>query len=75
MPSDTLRFSTHHHLRQRLVLAILSGRSVRVDNIRSDDVHVGLREYEISFLRLLEKITNGTTIEISVTGESATLST
>ncbi|KAK1927241.1 RNA-3'-phosphate cyclase [Papiliotrema laurentii] len=73
MPSDTLRFSTHHHLRQRLVLAILSGRSVRVDNIRSDDVHVGLREYEISFLRLLEKITNGTTIEISVTGTSLLL--
>ena len=68
MSPDLLRFSTHHHLRQRIVLSILSGKSIRVDAIRSDDVHVGLREYEINFLRLIERITNGTTIEISVTG-------
>lgn len=69
-PSDIVRFSGHKHLRQRITLAVLSGRSVRIDSIRSEDVHVGLRDYEISFLRLVEKITNGTTIEISVTGKS-----
>ncbi|KAL7422546.1 hypothetical protein Q5752_003194 [Cryptotrichosporon argae] len=69
-PSDILRFTSHRHLRQRLVLSILSGRSIRVDAIRSDDVHVGLREYEINLLRLVEKVTNGSTIEISVTGTS-----
>jgi RNA 3'-terminal phosphate cyclase-like protein len=67
--SDILRYTTHHNLRHRLTLAVLSGRSIRVDNIRSDDVHVGLRDYEISFLRLIEKITNGTTIEIGLTGK------
>ena len=72
-PSDIVRFSGHKHLRQRITLAVLSGRSVRIDSIRSEDVHVGLRDYEISFLRLVEKITNGTTIEISVTGESSRL--
>lgn len=44
---------------------------MRIDGIRPDDVHVGLREYEVGFLRLIEKITNGTTIEISVTGGCA----
>lgn len=68
---DLVRFSTHRYLRQRLVLAILSGKSLRVDNIRPDDVHVGLRDYEINLLRLVEKVTNGSTIEISVTGTSA----
>lgn len=66
--SDLLRFSTHHNLRQRLLLSILSGKSIRIDQIRSDDAHVGLREYEINLLRLVEKVTNGSTIEISVTG-------
>ncbi|WVR09531.1 18S rRNA biogenesis protein RCL1 [Kwoniella sp. DSM 27419] len=65
---DILRFTSHRHLRQRILLSILSGKSIRVDGIRSDDVHVGLREYEINLLRLAEKITNGSTIEISVTG-------
>ena len=64
-----LRFRSHRYLRQRLLLAVLSGNSIRVDQIRSEDVHVGLRDYEINLLRLLEKVTNGSTIEISVTGE------
>lgn len=66
--SDILRFTSHRHLRQRLLLSILSGKSIRVDQIRSDDVHVGLRDYEVNLLRLVEKVTNGSTIEISVTG-------
>lgn len=68
--SDLLRFSTHRHLRQRILLSVLSGKSLRIDNIRSDDVHVGLRDYEVNLLRLVEKVTNGSTIEISVTGMS-----
>jgi RNA 3'-terminal phosphate cyclase-like protein len=68
--SEVLRFSSHRHLRQRLLLSVLSGKSIRIDGIRSDDVHVGLREYEINLLRLIEKVTNGSTIEISVTGTS-----
>jgi hypothetical protein len=72
--SDILRFQGHHHLRQRLILSVLSGKSIRIDAIRSDDVHVGLRDYEVNLLRLVEKITNGSTIEISVTGASCRLS-
>lgn len=65
---EVLRFTTHRHLRQRLLLSILSGRSIRVDQIRSEDVQVGLRDYEVNLLRLVERVTNGSTIEISVTG-------
>lgn len=84
-----VHFSGHQHLRQRLVLSILSGKHVRIDKIRSDDKNPGLRglyhillvqvnflnlaatDFEISLLRLLEKVTNGTIIEISVTGSFA----
>jgi len=66
--SDLLRFTGHRNLRQRLLLSILSGKSIRIDRIRSEDVQIGLREYEINLLRLVERITNGSTVEISVTG-------
>lgn len=63
-----MTYTGHLYLRQRLVLAILSGKAIRVEKIRSDDASPGLTEYEISLLRLMEKITNGSVIEISVTG-------
>ncbi|KAJ3322482.1 rRNA-processing endoribonuclease [Boothiomyces sp. JEL0866] len=70
---ETLKFQGHNHFRQRLVLATLSGKSVRIQNIRTDDQeHTGLTDYEASFIRLIEKITNGSTIEISYTGTSLT---
>lgn len=69
MATTTLvHFSGHQYLRHRLILSILSGRPVRIDKIRSDDKNPGLKDFEISLLRLLEKVTNGTVIEISVTG-------
>ncbi|KAJ7109495.1 RNA 3'-terminal phosphate cyclase/enolpyruvate transferase [Mycena epipterygia] len=68
-----VQFSGHQHLRIRLVLSLLSGKAVRIDKIRSDDKNPGLRDFEISLLRLLEKITNGTIIEISVTGTAILL--
>ncbi|KAF8163492.1 RNA 3'-terminal phosphate cyclase domain-containing protein [Crassisporium funariophilum] len=71
--SSILHFSGHQHLRSRLTLSILSGKHVRIDKIRSEDKNPGLRDYEISLLRLLEKATNGTVIEISVTGTAILL--
>ncbi|KAF8077852.1 RNA 3'-terminal phosphate cyclase domain-containing protein [Lyophyllum atratum] len=71
--TSLLQFSGHQHLRHRLVLSILSGKHVRIDKIRSDDKNPGLRDFEISLLRLLEKATNGTIIEISVTGTAILL--
>ena len=64
-----LRFTTHENLTQRLVLSTLTGRPVRISQIRSSSpTHPGLAEHEISFLRLLEAITNGSVIDISYTG-------
>lgn len=65
-----LRFRGHAYFRQRLILATLAGRPVRIDQIRPDDEEPGLRDFEVSFLRLLEKITNGSAVEISYTGTS-----
>lgn len=56
------------HFRQRLVLSTLAGKSMQIDNIRVSDQNPGLRDYEASLLRLLEKITNGCRIEINETG-------
>ncbi|KAF9526968.1 18S rRNA biogenesis protein [Crepidotus variabilis] len=72
-PSSILHFSGHQYLRSRLVLSILSGKPVRIDKIRSEDKNPGLKDYEISLLRLLEKLTNGIEIEISVTGTAILL--
>ncbi|RDB21495.1 putative RNA 3'-terminal phosphate cyclase-like protein [Hypsizygus marmoreus] len=71
--SSLIHFSGHQHFRQRLVLSILSGKHVRIDKIRSEDKNPGLRDFEVSLLRLLEKVTNGTIIEISVTGTAILL--
>ncbi|EIM89848.1 18S rRNA biogenesis protein [Stereum hirsutum FP-91666 SS1] len=65
---SVVQFSGHNHLRHRLALSVLSGKAVRIDKIRSQDKNPGLQDYEVSLLRLLEKVTNGTVIEISLTG-------
>ena len=64
-----LKFTGSKYLIQRLVLATLTGRPVRVSQIRaSSHTAPGLAPHEVSFLRLLESITNGSHIEFSYTG-------
>ncbi|ORY86354.1 RNA 3'-terminal phosphate cyclase [Protomyces lactucae-debilis] len=65
---EIVRFEGHAHLRQRLVLATLAGRTLRFDKIRTQAENPGLLDCEISFLRLLERFTNNSVIEISYTG-------
>lgn len=73
MTKTVIQFTSHKHFRQRLVLATLSGKSIRISEIRTDnDQHTGLLDYEASFVRLLEKVTNGAVIEINYTGTSIT---
>jgi RNA 3'-terminal phosphate cyclase-like protein len=64
-----LRFKGSENFRQRLVCSTLSGKPIRIDEIRAGDENPGLRDYEASFLRLIEKITNGCIVEINETGE------
>ena len=68
MPTPYVRFTGAADLRMRLVCATLSGRAMRVDDIRSRDQNPGLRDYEANLLRLVEKITNGMNVEINESG-------
>ncbi|KAI4816879.1 hypothetical protein KUCAC02_009179 [Chaenocephalus aceratus] len=68
MASHGLDYDGCNFFRQRLVLSTLSGKRVRIKNIRSKDDNPGLRDFEASFIRLLDKVTNGSRIEINQTG-------
>lgn len=59
-----------NYLRQRLILATLSGKTVKIKNIRSKDDNPGLKDFEASVVRLLDKLTNGSNIIVSETGTS-----
>ncbi len=65
---EVVKLAGAQHFRQRLLLATLAGKTLRIDEIRSRDSVPGLRDYEASFLRLLEKISNGCIVEINETG-------
>lgn len=68
-PQAPLRLSTHKSLAHRLILSTLTGRAVRFEQIRPSSLaHTGLAPHEISFLRLLEAVTNGSQIVIGLTG-------
>lgn len=81
-----LEFSGPELFRQRLVLACVSGKPIRIINIRSNEENPGLKgifhlfshsvyiflDYEILFLRFLETLTNGSVIEINYTGTAVT---
>ncbi|KAK9293642.1 hypothetical protein QLX08_011470 [Tetragonisca angustula] len=68
MKNNILMYEGCNYLRYRLLLSTLSGKPVRIINIRIKDDDPGLKEYEISFIRLLDKITNGSRIELNETG-------
>lgn len=68
--STTVKYDSGAFLRLRLLLSTLSSRAVRFQNIRSDTQTPGLSPPEISFIRLLDKLTSGTTIHINETGTS-----
>ncbi|XP_013917811.1 PREDICTED: RNA 3'-terminal phosphate cyclase-like protein isoform X1 [Thamnophis sirtalis] len=66
--APSLSYVGSNFLRQRLVLSTLSGRPVKIRKIRAKDDNPGLRDFEANFLRLIDKITNGSRIEINQTG-------
>jgi RNA 3'-terminal phosphate cyclase-like protein len=45
---------------------------VRFEKIRADADEPGLRDYEVSFLRLLDKLCNGARIDINFSGTTVT---
>lgn len=68
-PQSVVRLTSHRNLAYRLALATLTGRPVHISQIRSSSpTNPGLAPHEISLLRLLEAVTNGSEMEISYTG-------
>jgi len=72
--SHILEYEGCNYLRLRLVLATLSGKSLKITNIRSKETSPGLKEFEASLIRLFDKITNGSKVQVGETGTSFTYS-
>ncbi|KAK3362951.1 RNA 3'-terminal phosphate cyclase-like protein [Lasiosphaeria hispida] len=71
--TEFLRFTGHRAFAQRLVLSTLTGKPIHISKIRSaSPSHPGLAPHEISFLRLLEAVTNGSVIDVSYSGTTIT---
>ena len=60
--NNTVKFEGSCLFRQRLVTSLLSCRPIRIDHIRVRDElsGPGLQDFEANFLRLVEKLTDGT---------------
>lgn len=70
---EFVRLTGHQAFTQRLVLSSLSGKPVHISKIRSSSpTHPGLGPHEVSFLRLLEAVTNGSVIDVSYSGTTLT---
>jgi RNA 3'-terminal phosphate cyclase-like protein len=70
---EYMKFTSHHSLPQRLVLSTLTGKPVHISQIRSSSaLNPGLAPHEITFLRLIESVTNGSSLQISYTGTTLT---
>ncbi|KAK7087093.1 rRNA-processing endoribonuclease [Halocaridina rubra] len=65
-----LIYEGSNFFRQRLTLATLCGKPIKIKNIRTSDAEPGLKEYEASFIRLLDKLCNGSQIVVNDTGTS-----
>lgn len=55
----TLAFRGSEMFRYRIVAATIAGRPLSIEDIRADDEEPGVRDFEVNFLRLVDKITNG----------------
>ncbi|EWC48019.1 hypothetical protein DRE_02598 [Drechslerella stenobrocha 248] len=65
---QALAFTTSASLRHRLVQATLTGKPIKITSIRPTSLTPGLLPHEVSFLRLLDSLTNGGVFQISETG-------
>ena len=54
-----LKFEGCRSFRIRIVVSILSGKPLSIAKIRETDEYPGLHDFEVSFLRLIEKLSDG----------------
>lgn len=63
-----IQYEGSNCLRQRLILATLTGRPIVISKIRLSGDEPGLAEYEFNLLKLIEKLTNGSVFEVDESG-------
>lgn len=66
MASPSLVYKGSHHLKQRLILATISGKAIKITDIRRETD--GIQEFEVNLIRLIDKLTNGTVIKLHPSG-------
>ncbi len=67
--SHVLKFEGSAQFRYRVIASILSGKVLKVDSIRDNDMEdLGLHDEEVNFLRLIEQMSEGLKVEINETG-------
>lgn len=66
-------FKGSNLFRLKVAYAFLLNRPIRISDIRGDSTNPGMTDYEICFLQLVSKISNGTQIQINHTGTGFTL--
>ncbi|KAH6774496.1 RNA cyclase family protein [Perilla frutescens var. hirtella] len=62
------RLKGSQNFRLRLLLATLSSTPIIINDIRAESTFPGLRPHEVSFLRLLEKVSDDCAVEVNETG-------
>ncbi|XP_020526188.1 probable RNA 3'-terminal phosphate cyclase-like protein [Amborella trichopoda] len=68
MKTSFLRIKGSRQFRLRLLLSTLSVTPIVIKEIRADDSSPGLKPHEVSFLRLIEEISDDCSVEINETG-------
>ncbi|EKX45286.1 hypothetical protein GUITHDRAFT_87185 [Guillardia theta CCMP2712] len=66
--NQSLNFKGCSIFRYRIIASTLTGKAIRISDIRANTESPGLRDFEASFLRMIEKLSNGCMIEINDTG-------
>ncbi len=66
----TNKFEGIGNFRLRIIYSVLLNRPVEITGIRENEVNPGLTNSEVSFLKLIDQITNGSRLEISKSGVS-----
>ena len=66
--SKYLIFKGDGEFRQLLILSLLSGKALIIEDIRHLDEDLGLTSYEVSLLKLIDELTNGTKTKLNETG-------
>lgn len=70
---NSLEFEGSNCLRQRLILATLTGKRIVINNFRDKPgLEFGIQKHEVSLLKLIEKVTNGSEIVIDQRGTRIT---